>query len=55
MDPLTAALQLANTLAQIYLVGLQAQSPEQRAEFARMQLEDMKAWRAVFTQFRVGG
>lgn len=46
MDPLTAALQLANTIAQIVLLSIEAQPPDVRAEYARLQLEDLKAWRA---------
>lgn len=46
MDPLTAALQLANTIATIVLAAIEAQPPDARAEFARMQLEDLRKWRA---------
>lgn len=45
MDPLTAALQLANTIAEIVKLAIESQPPEVRAELARMQLDDLKAWR----------
>ncbi len=47
MDPLTAALQLANTIAQIVLLAIQSQPPEVRAAYAVTQLEDFKQWRAL--------
>jgi hypothetical protein len=45
MDPLTAALNLANTIAEIVKLAIESQPPEVRAEIARMHLEDMKRWR----------
>ena len=48
-DPITAAaiaaLNFANTLAQIYLLELQSMLPEQRMERVQMRLDDLKAWR----------
>ena len=52
MDPLTAALTLANTIAQIVLSAMESQPPEVRAELAKMQLEDVKAWRAFFGKLK---
>jgi hypothetical protein len=46
MDPLSAALVLANTIAEIVKLAIESQPAEVRAEFARLQLEDLKAWRA---------
>lgn len=51
MDPLTAALQLANTIADIVKLSIESQPPEVRAEFAKMQLEDLKAWRQLLARF----
>lgn len=51
MDPLTQALQLANTIAQIWLLAMESQPPDVRADFARMQFEDWKAWRAFWAGF----
>jgi len=47
MDPLTAALNLATTVAQIVKLVIESQPPEVRAEFARIHLEDLKHWREV--------
>lgn len=44
MDPVTQALTLAATIAQIILTSIQAMPPDQRAEFARLQLEDLRRW-----------
>jgi hypothetical protein len=52
MDPLTAALVLANTIAEIVKSAIESQPPEVRAELARMQLEDVKAWRAFFEKLK---
>lgn len=51
MDPLTAALQLANTVAEIIKLGIEAQPIDVRAEYARIQLEDLKAWRVFLELF----
>jgi hypothetical protein len=53
VDPLTAALQLANTIAEIVKLAIEAQPPEVRAEFARIQLEDLKAWRAFLERLKL--
>lgn len=52
MDPLTAALQLANTIAEIVKLAIESQPPDVRAEFARQQLEDAKVWRALLESLR---
>lgn len=44
MGPLTAALQLANTIAEIVKLTIESQPPEVRAEYARMQLERLQKW-----------
>lgn len=51
MDPITAALNLANTIAEIVKLSIESQPPEVRAEFARMQMEDMKRWREFLERF----
>jgi hypothetical protein len=51
MDPLIAALSLANTIAQIVLLSIQAQPPEVRAEYAKAQLEDFQRWREFLSHF----
>jgi hypothetical protein len=45
MDPLTAALQLARTIAEIIKLVIESQPADVRAEFARIHLEDLKRWR----------
>ncbi len=52
MDPLTAALQLANTIAQIVLLAIQSQPPEVRAAYAKAQLEDFTKWREFLDKFK---
>lgn len=52
MDPLTAALELANTIARIFEKAIDSQPPDVRAELWRMYLEDVKAWRAFFDSLR---
>ncbi len=52
MDPLTAALQLANTVAQIILLSIESQPADVRAEYARLRLDDIKAWREFLDQFQ---
>ncbi len=52
MDPLTAALTLANTIAQIVLLSIQSQPPEVRAEYAKIQLENLQQWRAFLDKFK---
>ena len=51
MDPLTLALQLANTIAQIVLLSIQSQPPELRAAYAKIELENLQAWRAFLDTF----
>lgn len=50
MDPLTAALQLANTIAEIVKLAMESQPPEVRAEMWRQHLEDAKAFREFWTK-----
>jgi hypothetical protein len=52
LDPLTAALELANTIAKIVLLAVESQPPEVRAEYARLQLEDLKRWREFLDKFK---
>lgn len=47
MDPLTAALQLANTIAKIALAQLETATPEQRRELLQMFIDDAKRWRGL--------
>jgi hypothetical protein len=51
MDPLTAALVLANTIAEIVKLSIEAQPPEVRAEYAKAQLDDFQKWRAFLERF----
>lgn len=52
MDPFTALVQLANTIAQIVLLSIESQPADVRAEYARQQLEAFKAWLAFLERFR---
>ncbi len=47
MDPITAALVLANTIAEIIKLAIEATPIEIRAQFAREQLEGLKQLRAL--------
>jgi hypothetical protein len=51
-DPLTLSLTLANTIAEVYKLQLESMDPVTRAEFVRLQFEDMKEWRAEIKAFR---
>lgn len=51
MDPITAALVLANTIAEIVKVAIESQPPDVRAEYAKMQLEDYKRFRDFLLKF----
>lgn len=53
MDPLTAALNLANTIAEIIKLAIESQPPEVRAEFARQQAQDLMAWRKFLESINV--
>ena len=55
MDPITAALTLANTIAEIVKLAIEAQPPDVRAEYAKRQLEDFQQWRAFLERFKVDG
>lgn len=48
MDPLTAALNLANTLAQIVLEAMKGQSPEVRAKLWERHIKDLDKWDAFW-------
>lgn len=45
MDPLTQALILANTIAGIVSRTLDAMPPDAKAEYARLQVEQLHRWR----------
>lgn len=53
MDPLTAALILANTIAELIKLSIESQPAEVRAEFAKMQLEDFRKWRDFLDRFKI--
>jgi hypothetical protein len=55
MDPLTAALQLANTIAEIVKLTIEAQPPEVRAAYAKAQLEDFQKWRDFLSRLAPKG
>jgi hypothetical protein len=48
MDPVTAALNLINTIAQIYLTTLSSMDAATREQYSKMALEDMQRWRDLF-------
>lgn len=53
MDPITAALILANTIAEIIKLAIEAQPLEVRAEYARVQLAEFEKWRTFLERFRL--
>ena len=55
MDPITAALQLANTIAQIWLLTLQSMPPEQRAAQVEMSVKNMQMWQRLFAGIKLPG
>jgi hypothetical protein len=48
MDPVTAALNLINTIAQIYLTTLSGMDAATREQYSKMALDDMQKWREMF-------
>lgn len=52
MDPLTAALNLANTIAELWRMHLESLPEEQRRELAKQAHEDLQAWRKFFERFK---
>ena len=54
MDPLTAALQLANTVAQIVLLVIQREPPEVTAEYARLRLKVTQDMLALVDRLSAG-
>lgn len=48
MDPLTAALQLANTLAQIVLLAMEGQSPAVREKLWERHMTQLEKWDAFW-------
>ncbi len=55
MEPLTAALMLANTIAEIVKLTIEAQPPEVRAKYAEIQLADLLKWRAFLERLAPKG
>jgi hypothetical protein len=53
MDPITAALILANTIAEMWKAHLASLPPAQQAEAALWVHEDLKAWREFFEKFQL--
>jgi len=49
---LIPAFELANTIAKIVLLEMESQTPEVRAEIARMHFEDLKKFREFLERFR---
>ena len=47
MDPLTQALALARTIAEIIKITIEAMPPETRAEFGRLHVEQMQRWQGL--------
>lgn len=52
MDPLTAALTLANTMLELAKLVIESQPPEVRVELWRFYLEDLKEWREDLRAWR---
>ncbi len=52
MDPLTAALQLANTIAEIVKLAIESQPADVRAELARLHLEEFRRWQTFLERLR---
>lgn len=54
MDPLTAALNLANTVASIVSKFLDGATPDQKAQLIQFWIDDQKWWRNLFDQLPKG-
>lgn len=51
MDPVTAALQLGNTIAGIYKTMLEKASPTQAEKIIDLIIVDMQKWRDLLDRF----
>ena len=47
MDPLTAALNLATALVEVWAKIIDAMPPDAKAEFGRLAVEDMRRWQSL--------
>lgn len=52
MDPVTAALNLANTIAEIVKLTIDAMPADKRAEFATIQLQNLQQWQGLIDKLR---
>lgn len=52
MDPVTAAIALVTAIVQVHKATLDGMSPEQRVEYGRLVLEDLKRWNDFLNLFR---
>jgi hypothetical protein len=53
LDPLTAALQLVNSILNLIAVVVESQPPDVRATLWRMHVEDLKEWRAFLKSLKL--
>ena len=53
MDPITAALLLGTEVVRLIEKILDGMPAEVKAEYAKLALEDLRAWRAFLERFKV--
>jgi hypothetical protein len=53
LDPLTAALQLVNSILNLIAVVVESQPPDVRATLWRMHVEDLKEWRTFLKSLKL--
>jgi len=53
VDPLTAALQLVNSILALITAVVESQPPDVRATLWRMHVEDLKEWRAFLKSLKL--
>lgn len=54
MDPITAALQVANTVAMIWLTLVQAATPEQKQAMLQPWIDNQKFWTDFLNKLKPG-
>jgi hypothetical protein len=53
MDPITAALELANTIARIVEKVIDALPAEEKTAFAKIQLDNLKRWQDIVDKLAI--
>lgn len=52
MDPITAAIQLVTAIVKMHQTTLEGMTVEQRIEYGKLVLADLKRWQDILELFR---